>query len=169
MEPVTTLIAAKLGADFLRGLASGFAQPQPAQQAQQAEQAAKFEQLLRQVASNPNVQKAAFLAAENIRTQEDAEFRLGDCATRILNDPAVQQALGGRTEPVEIRFLDQGMVELTTREGVKKLVRLEGNALRAANEARQILDCIHTARGTAQRPDTFGIRYIPGTGIATLL
>ncbi|MCS7008354.1 MAG: hypothetical protein NZL93_00265 [Chthoniobacterales bacterium] len=168
MEPVTTLIAAKLGADLLRTLTGNVVnQQQAAQEREKMEQAVRFEQLLRQVAANPRVQKAAYLAAENIRTPEDAEFRLGDCAARIFDDPHVQAALGGRTEPVQFRFLDKETVEITTREGIKKIVRLEGQALAAVAEARQILDCLYPAINRPNPP--YAIRYIPGTGVATLL
>lgn len=153
---------------------------QETKKAEPAVDTAAFQKMMMKVASSPSVQKASLLASEGIRDQADAAQKMGGLASRILQDPAAQQAIEGSEGPVEIKLMSDGYVSLKTMDGREKTVKLSGDAGEAAAKASTILGCLKdsskgggvsgSARGgmKAAVVDPLTFRYEPGSGKAVL-
>jgi hypothetical protein len=179
MEPVTTLIAARMGMNLLQNLTGALApqaQPQAAAGPQADPQA--FQKMIQQVMDSPKVQNAAQLESLGIQSMTDVPTKMGDYAARIVQDPAVQNFLQGDSNPSEIRFLGDGMVSVSTQDGRTRAIRLENpDAQSAAIAAEAAVKSLRetgalgsqAAGMNPQDTSLFALRYQAGMGTAELL
>lgn len=186
MDPVTTLIAARVGMNLLNNITGGLGKiGQPAAPAGQAAAGGTaptdplaFQKMLQQVAASPKVQNAARLESAGIHGMHDVPLKMGDFAARIMQDPGVQDFLQGESKPSEIRFMGDGVVSLRTQDGRSRTIRLESHDARSA--ALHAEDIVKSLRDTgaitssqapglnAQDNALFSLRYRIGDGAAEL-
>lgn len=172
MDPFTAILAARVGAGVLGSLANNVS----GQQQKQAEQVAKqqaFQRLMLQMASSPRMQGAVALESQGIKSPSDLPGRFADLCSRICQDPAVMEFLGGEAAGFELRFHGDGVVTVKTQDGRTKTVRLQmEDARRAALQAEQIHHNLQQAGalGAGKKEDgaLFGLRYKLGGGRAEL-
>jgi len=149
---------------------------QDAKKADAAADAAAFQKMLLKVASSPSVQRASLLASEGINDSADAAQKMGGLASRILQDPAAQQAIDGAQGAVDIKLMSDGFVMLKMADGRQKTVRLQGDAREAAEKAATILNCLKKPEASggmggaikSAAGDALAFRYEQGTGSAVL-
>ena len=107
---------------------------------------------------------------------------MAELSARVMQDPEVQKAVAGNSDPVEIRFLPGGVVSLKLSDGREKTVTLQNDAKSAAEKAAQILATIKASGQSSLTTPTqsafstgtvahaaAGVRYTPGSGTSTLL
>jgi hypothetical protein len=135
---------------------------------------AAFQKFLQRVSASPDVKKASFLTSEGIHDPADAQQKLADYGARILQDPAVQQAVAGNSGAIEMRFLPDGSTSIKTSDGRQTTVNLDGDAKEAARKAALVVGSLQTAShpvpsAPASAAKAPGIWITPGAGAASLL
>jgi len=175
MFPILAIAAANVGRNLIQNASAQINKP-PAQ----ATDPAAFQKFLLKAASSPEVQKASFFSSERIHNTADAQQRLSDYGSRIMQDPEVQKAVAGNSGAVEMRFSPDGVVSIKTSDGRQRTVHLQGDAKAAAQKAEIVSASLKTATQPALAaplsapapsgvPQASGIRIVPGSGTSTLL
>lgn len=143
---------------------------------------AAFQKLMAKISSSPEIQQASFLAAEGIKNNDDASQRMAELSARVMQDPEVQKAIAGNSDPVEMRFLPGGVVSLKLSDGREKTVTLQDDAKGAAEKGAKILATLKASGQSSLNTPiqsafsngsvahaAAGVRYTPGSGTSTLL
>jgi hypothetical protein len=179
MDPVTTVIAARMGMNLLQNLTGnlGGNSAQPAQAAAPQADPQAFQKMVQQVMASPKVQSAAQLGYEGINSMNDVPAKMGDYASRIMQDPAVHEFLQGDAKGAQIKFLGDGVVSVSTQDGRSRAIRLENPDARSA--ALTAESVVKSLRGSGSIPSNgaglnphdpslFTLRYSIGAGTAEL-
>lgn len=181
MDPVTTVIAARMGMNLLQNITGnlgGNAGAAPAQGTQPQADPQAFQKMVQQVMASPKVQNAALLDAEGIVNMNDVPAKMGDYASRIMQDPAVADFLQGESKGAQIQFLGDGVVSVRAHDGRTRAIRLENpDARSAALTAESVVKSLRdtgaiptkSAGMNPQDASLFALRYQLGTGTAELV
>lgn len=179
MLPLLAIAGANLARNLIQPVATQIISPAGQPQSDAADPAA-FQKVLLKACASPEVQKASFLNSEGIHDTTDAQQKLADYGARIRQDPAVQKAVAGNCDAIEMRFLPDGSVSIKTSDGRQTTVNLKGDAKEAARKAALVVGSLQTAgHPVPSAPDSAanaprglpapGIRITPGAGAASLL
>jgi hypothetical protein len=164
MNPLLAITAAKLGTNLLNNISGGNQQAK----AEAAAKEAAFSRMMAKVASDPQIQNARALESKGITGRDDAESTLNRLAQKILQSPEISQALAGRPEPFELRFLPDGSVAIKNHNGIERTFRLDGDLRNTAVEASAIIEQVKIAfpaGNPTDSPENGGALHItPGAG-----
>lgn len=160
MNPLLAITAAKLGTNLLNNITGGNQQAK----AEAAAKQASFSRMMAQVASDPRIQNAHALESKGITGRDEAESTLNRLAQKILQSPEISQALAGRPEAFELRFLPDGTVAIKNHNGIERTFRLEGDLKNTALEASAIIQSVKIAYPSAESATTPGgaLHITPG-------
>ena len=170
MLPLLAIAGANLARNLLQPAAAPAVSPAGQPNADATDPAA-FQKFLQKVSASPEVQKASFLTSEGIRNTTDAQQRLADYGARVMRDPAVQKAVAGSSDAIEMRFSPDGSVSVKTSDGRETTVNLKGDAKEAARKAALVVGSLQTTSqpavptlNPASKPLAPGIKLMPGAG-----
>jgi hypothetical protein len=166
MLPILAIAAAKVGSNLVGNIANKSSdKAQAAPSAAQVKKAA-FAEMLAKTTNTPQFKHSQFLNSEGISSRDDAVTSLQQMSQQILQSPEISKALGGSTEPFELRFLPDGNVALKKADGSEQVFKLDGQLKESAQKAVSIIESVKIAypssAPSASKEVGGSLRIVPG-------